>query len=203
MNNSLSKSGLPIILSSSLLFIFWILFAVFLPMQDPYLQWVLDSDWVWVNLIGFTGSLLGLFAINSIFNLGSRTKIENLYYALSVAGIAIMTSILFFEAFILKGIALQNPEIIQLNEGFYLFTPFRFISLLGGFFLSIGIIGICVKFIRSKTLKVWKLIILAISTPLFSIIVVPGNLRLLGVLLYFVSLLSIGIEIEKRRRTST
>jgi hypothetical protein len=196
--NALNKSGYPIIISSSLLFVFWILFAVFLPMQEEYIHWVMDSDWVWVNSVGFLGSLLGIFAINSFFSNGQNSKTEGILYICSIAGIVIMTAILFFEAFILKGIAIQQADIVVLNEGFYLFAPFRLVSLLGGILLSVGIIGICIKYIKLRQLKSWKLITLAIGTPLFSLIIVPGNLRLLGVLLYFIGFLFIGIEIQKK-----
>jgi hypothetical protein len=198
MKNSLSTRGYPIVLSSSLLFVFWILFALFLPMQKDYIEWVMDPDWVWINLIGFSGSLLGVLAINSYFEHISASMWKSIYYIFSISGIVIMTAILFFEAFILKGIAIQNEEMIVLNEGFYLYQPFRIVSLTGGLLLSLGIIGISWIHISSKTFKRWKVILLVIGTPMFSIILIPGNLRLVGVLLYFISFLLIGLEIEKK-----
>jgi hypothetical protein len=202
MNNKISESyysGWFPISTAVLLLLFWTLFAVFLPMQEPYVNWVMDSDWTWVNIIGFVGSLMGIFAFNSIAaTLNSENNIDFIGYLIAVCGVAILTAILFFEAFILKGIAIQNPEIINLNEGFYQYFAFKTANLSGGILLTIGAIILGIRMIRESTFKKWKVILFMLACPMFGIVIMPGNVRLIGVLLYSISLIAIGIEMIKK-----
>jgi hypothetical protein len=202
MNNKISESyysGWFPISTAVLLLLFWTLFAVFLPMQEPYVNWVMDSDWTWVNIIGFVGSLMGIFAFNSIAaTLNSENNIDFIGYLIAVCGVAILTAILFFEAFILKGIAIQNPEIINLNEGFYQYFALKTANLSGGILLTIGAIILGIRMIRESTFKKWKVILFMLACPMFGIVIMPGNVRLIGVLLYSISLIAIGIEMIKQ-----
>ena len=193
------KQGWLPIISASMLFIFWIFFAVFLPMTEPYINWVMDNDWIWVNTLGFTGSTLGIFSLYSIYyTIDSRKNLEAIAMGLSVFGIAILTSILFFESFILKGIALENESLIDLNAGFYAFVPFRLASLAGGMMFSAGMIILGIRMVQKKTFKRWSLLLLIIGCPLFGITIMPGNLRLLGVLLYSIAFIAIGVQMLKK-----
>lgn len=195
--NQNKHQGIALILSGSLLFLFWTLFALFIPMTEPYIKWVLDEDWIWINAIGFSGSMIGIFAITNLKSLVQKSRMANLFFILSISGIVILSSILFFEAFILKGIARLAPEIVVLNEGYYIEPSFYGINLLGGLSFSGGVIGIASLLFRQGAIKKWKLITLMISCPLFGIVIMPPNLRLLGVLLYFISFLLIGVEIQR------
>ena len=124
--NNLLYSGWFPISTAALMLSFWILYAIFLPMQKAYIYWVLDNDWTWINLVGFMGSLMGIFALNSIFLiLDSKRITDFIGYFIGVSGIVILTATLFFEAFVLKGIALENPNLIDLNSGFYQDITFR------------------------------------------------------------------------------
>ncbi len=192
--------GIFPILTATLMLLFWTLFAVLLPMTEPYINWVQNQYWVSINSIGFAGSLFGLFALLAIFShIQTKGILEYIGLGVGIAGIAVMTSLLFFEAFILKGIAQEQPELIVLNSGFYLFPPFKIMSLVGGICFSSGIIILGIKMIKVNTFKKWKIIILIIGCPLFVIVAVPGIIRLLGVFLYVVAFLFIGIEILKRK----
>lgn len=197
-------SGWFPISTAVLMLLFWTLFAVFLPMQEAYINWVLDSNWTWINIIGFIGSLLGIFALNSIAAaLNSEKNIDFIGYLAAVCGVTILTAILFFEAFILKGIAIQNPEIINLNEGFYQNSTFKTANLSGGLLLSIGALILGFSMIKKRTFKKWKVILFMLGCPLFGIVIMPGNVRLIGVLLYSISLIAIGIEMIKNKLMPT
>ncbi len=190
-----SIEGLLPILSASLLLVFWGLFAAFLPMTEPYVQWVLDSDWTWINLIGFTGSMLGIFALIAIARYkGLDTFFEIIAFGSSVVGVGFLTSLLFFEAFIVRGIATSNPELINPSAGFYRETVFKFANLTGGLLYSVGILSLSGRMIVQKTFRRWKLILLMIGAPLFAITLVPGNLRIVGVLFSTIAFNGMGIE---------
>jgi hypothetical protein len=133
-------------------------------MKEPYLNWVLNEHWVWINFIGFAGSILGLFALLAIFShLQVRRTFEYVGVGLGIIGIVILTCILFFEAFVLKGIALIQPDLVVLNSGFYLFSPFKAINLVGGILFSIGIFLLGLKLIKESTFKKWKTIMLMVG----------------------------------------
>lgn len=198
-----NRNGWFPIIAAVLMLSFWILFAVFLPMKEEYVNWVLDDDWTWINIIGFIGSAFGIFALQAIFStIKGKNTVDRILFGTGVIGIVILTSLLFFETFILKGIALQNPELIDLNGSFYQYPIFKLANLLGGILLSISFFGLGVRMIILSTFKKWKLILLMIACPLFGIVIMPGNLRLLGVLLYAVSLIAIGIEMIKDTNTN-
>ena len=197
--NTDKQGWLPII-SAGLLLTFWIFFAVFLPMTEPYINWVMDDDWIWINTLGFIGSALGILALYAIyFKIELRGFLDRIALGLAIFGITILTSILFFESFILKGIALENKNIIDLNGSFYVFQPFKLASLIGGLLFSFGMTLLGVLMIKKRTFKRWSLLLLTIGSPLFGIVLVPGNLRLLGVLLYSIAFIAIGFQMLKRK----
>lgn len=193
-----NKQGWLPIVSASMLLTFWIFFAVFLPMTEPYINWVLDSDWIWINTLGFIGSSLGVLSIYSIYQkISSRGNIEHIALGMAIIGVVVLTCILFFESFILKGIALENKNLIDLGGSFYAYKPFMIASLAGGILFSLGMILLGILMIQKKTFKRWSLIVLIIGCPLFGIMLVPGNFRLLGVLLYAIAFISIGSQMLK------
>ena len=169
-------------------------------MQKEYLNWVLDDDWTWINIIGFSGSILGVLAVSAMVQYKQNKSIfDFIAYGCSVIGIGFLTSILFFESFILKSIARTNPELINFNTGFYTEPIFNQANLMGGMFFSIGMIGLAILMIADKTFKTWKLVLLMIGAPLFGIMLMPGNVRIVGVLLYSVAFIGIGIEMVKTK----
>jgi len=195
---------LPII-AAILMLSFWILFAILLPMQTEYIKWVMDSDWTWINLIGFIGSSFGVLALTAIFSFHPVKNIIDLFaFGLTILGILMLTCILFFEAFILKGIAIQNKDLINLNGSFYRYPIFQLASISGGILLTSGFLILGMRMLFQRTFKKWKLILLMIACPLFGIVKMPGNIRLLGVLLYSTAFISIGIEmINNKTDTKT
>ena len=105
---------------------------------------------------------------------------------------------MFFESFILIGIAIQSPEIIDLNAGFYQENIFKMASLSGGLLLSAGALILGVSLIKRNIFKRWKVVTFMLACPMFGIVIMPGNVRLLGVLLYSISLIAIGVEMNKK-----
>lgn len=193
-----NSGGYFLIASGGLMGAFWTLFALFLPMQEAYLNWVMNPNWTWINVIGFMGSLLGIFAIQTLYQLlNSSGVLIKLAYVLSVIGVVILTSILFFEAFILKGIAVEAEEMIKLGVGFYVHPPFETINLIGGIAMTFGMSVIGYHLLQQALVKRWKVIMLMISIPLFSLVVLPPNARLVGVLLYTISFIGLGIELVR------
>ena len=183
-----------------LIFLFWMLFAFLLPMTEPYVNWLLDADWIWVNSIGFIGSSLGIFVLAALYYYReSEYWLDMFAFVLASIGVICLTGLLFFEAYILKGIALINPDLIVLNQGFYDETSFRLVNLIGGICFSTGFIIVGINMIKDKTFKRWKLILLIIGAPLFGNVFVPGNFRLIGVLLYVVAFISMAFELFAKK----
>jgi hypothetical protein len=155
----------------------------------------MDDDWTWINIIGFIGSIFGAFALTAIFSVKTnRNTLDLSAYGIALTGIIILTCILFFEAFILKGIAFQSPGLIDLNGSFYQYPAFKLANLSGGIFLTVGFLVLGIRMIQQETFKKWKIILLMIACPLFGMVIMPGNLRLVGVLLYSIAFSAIGIE---------
>ncbi|MFY0644349.1 MAG: hypothetical protein JXR19_07765 [Bacteroidia bacterium] len=197
------SGGWLLIITAILMLAFWTLFAILLPMQEPYIHWVQNKHWTWINSIGFSGSIFGLFSILVLFNyIGRKTVSSFIGLGLGLTGITFLTGLLFFEAFVIKGIALEQASLIRLGEGFYNHTPFKWATTLGGIFLSLGFILLGIDMLKCNSFKNWKIYILMLACPLFGLVIVPGNLRILGVLLYGIAFISIGLEILRKSSTT-
>jgi hypothetical protein len=196
MTNPLHRAGgFLCILSAVLLLMFWTFFAVFLPMNQAYLNWVMDGDWLWINIIGYFGAVLGLLAFTSIMVYQNNIKPINVFaFICVILGSVLLSGLLFFETFILKGIAKVSPNLIDQSSGFYQEFSFRAANLLAGISFSVGFIIWGVLALRSGLFKKWKIVLLIIGSPLFSLVIMPGNFRLVGVLFYSIAFIGMGYE---------
>ncbi len=51
-----------VISAGNIMPLYWILFALYLPMKERYINWVSSKNWIWVNSIGFTAAIVGIIA---------------------------------------------------------------------------------------------------------------------------------------------
>lgn len=189
-------TGCTLILSGLMMACFWTSFALFLPMQSPYIDWVLDRDWTWVNLLGFGGAVLGVLSLFVLFSILQRISTAGMLgLVLGVAGSTMLAGVLYFETFMLKGLARAAPELVDLGGPFYHYPVFRFANLSGGVMLTAGAVLLGLVLVRQAVLKRWKVSLWMVANPLFGLVILPGNLRLIGVLLYAVSMAAMGWEV--------
>ena len=133
---------------------------------------------------------------------GLKGGLEKLGLVLAVLGAILLSSVLFFECFILKGLANADPSLIDPNGSFYNYAPFKYATLTSGLIFSSGMVLLCQALLREKAFKTNSLLMVMIGSPLFSIIYIPGNFRLFGVLIYCIGLISIGVKMLKSTDSS-
>jgi len=184
-----------IIFSAVLMPIYWILFAVFLPMKENYIRWVSSKNWIWVNSVGFLGAIMGMLASFFIAVYVGESLINYLLLTCVIIGSVMMTSLLYFEAYILPGMVSSAPALVDQSSILYNSKSFKLIRLLGSFIFGAGYIIWAVIWLLSGKIPVWSSICIMIGAPVFSAIYLPGNLRLLGILLYSAGLMGIGLQI--------
>lgn len=172
--------------------LYWILFAIKIPMSENYIVWVLDNDWVWVNSIGFGGAILGFIGLDIIFRSAdiNRKQVE-IFYWLSQVGIIILIIILFYETFIQKEIALRAPELVNLSQGIQESSLFKIPIYIGGIILGTGISGFILKLYKTKTYPGWMIVLLGIGILTFGLLFLPGQIRLVGVISYSTAMIGL------------
>ncbi len=188
--------GAYIVISAAIIMpLYWILFAIYLPMKERYINWVSSKNWIWVNCIGFAGAIVGILGSFVIVLFIGDTILNYLAFFIVVVGSVIMTSLLYFESFILPGLILPAPHLVNQQSELYKFKAFIRIRVIGGIIFSIGFIVWGIEWLASGKLPLWSSICMMIGAPLFSLVFLSGNLRLLGVLLYSAGLLGVGLKI--------
>ena len=105
-----------------------------------------------------------------------------------------MTSLLYFEAYILPGLVSVAPVLVDQTGPLYTAPPFRIVRLVGSIIFSVGFIVWGLVWIRSGRLPLWASLCLISGAPLFSLVFLPGNLRLAGVFLYAAGLFGAGLK---------
>ncbi len=171
--------------------LYWILFALYLPMKEIYISWVSSKHWIWVNSIGFAAAIVGIIASFVIVQYIGEQIFNYLSFIIVIIGSVIMASLLYFEAFILSGLLSPAPQLVNQQSELYNFKAFMRIRVIGGIIFSIGFIAWGIVWLASGKVPVWSSICMMIGAPLFSLVFLSGNLRLLGVLLYSTGLLGV------------
>ena len=129
-------------------------------------------------------------------------KTDPLFFHAALAGTLGLTCILFFETFILKAIALNHAVLVDPGSELYLYPPFRTVVITSGILFSIGYMGIAIKLMKQTAINRWLLSGLLIGAPLFGNVFIPGNIRLAGMLIFCLSLLTIGLKLIRENRLS-
>ena len=195
MHLNYKNLGALVTLSASVILpVYWITFAVALPMREKYITWVASRNWVWVNSVGFAGGIAGIFAVVIITVYLGPGLLNYSTVALAIAGSVIMTSLLYFEAYILPGLVSAAPALVDQTGSLYTAPPFRIARLVGSIMFSLGFIVWGLVWITSGRLPLWASLCLISGAPLFSLVFLPGNLRLAGVLLYAAGLFGAGLK---------
>lgn len=188
-------SGAWVVLVAAVSFpVYWILFAIFLPMKEKYLNWVKSKNWIWVNSIGFVSVILGVFSAIFIANFIGPSTFNYFATALVIVGAILMGSLLYFETYILPGLAATEPKLVDQSGPFYNSKSFIYIRNIGSFTIALGFVLWGVVWIQSGIVPLWQSLAVMIGAPLFAPVTMNGNVRLLGIFLYSAGLIGFGIN---------
>lgn len=195
MTMNIPRTGAYVTLLASVLMpLYWISFALALPMREKYVNWVASKNWIWVNSLGFAAAIVGIGATVFIAVYLQPSLANYVSVAFVVVGSVMMTSLLYFEAYILPGMVTSAPNLVDQSSGLYTFSSFSVIRILGSLIFSVGFVAWGIVWISSGSMSLWSSLCIVLGAPLFALVFIPGNIRLVGVLLYSAGLFGVALR---------
>jgi hypothetical protein len=201
MQKYISMFGYANILGGFLLLAFWYLYAILLPYQklDTTLSiLVTDKNWAFVNILGVSGSIIGLIGLVGIFYKGSDAfgTLGLIGFMLAFIGTVLLTGALLWDTVIWPILVSYDSAILDFQGPIYTsktFVPFFVIS---GLVYSLGYIIFGIGLAKSGLFPPWAGIMLSVGAPLFGLGSMFGKLqvypRTLGITLFSLALIWIG-----------
>jgi len=193
-------SGLILVMNGILLLGFGILPDLFLPMKEPLLNWVNDSQWFVLNLSAYMLtvltplSILGLYA-KQVEKVGLLGLIG---FLLVYTGGMLYVGVQFDEAFTWPVLAEYAPALIDIKGPMFTDPAFSIAYMSMALLFIPGLIMVCIATIRAKVLPKWGAILLAVGGPFaYGGIMVPQLLRAPGSILAAIGFIWLGSAIFK------
>lgn len=196
-------SGAANVLSAVLLLLFWFLFALLMPYQDlPTAQTlailVRDPDWLFINLLGVQGAMVGLagFIGLHVWWIEGSGKLGLAGLTSGFIGLVMLTAQLMWEAFIWKVLIADYSDIFKFTGPLYSSPLFLGVAITAGLLFTVGFIltGLMLSR-REPTLRIaaWCLVI---GAPLFGLGALAGTaqviVRSVGIVIFAVGLVWVG-----------
>ncbi len=205
MQKYLSLFGYANILTGILLLAFWYLYAILLPYQklDTTLSiLVVNKNWTFVNILGVSGSVIGLLGLVGILIKGGETfnTLGVIGFILAFVGTVLLTGALLWDTVIWPILVSHDSSILDFQGPIYTsktFVPFFVVS---GIIYSAGYIILGIAMVKSGVFPSWASIMLAVGAPLFGLGSMFGKLqvypRSVGITLFGIGLIWIGYLIR-------
>ncbi len=202
----LQWSGLINILSGLLMLAFWYLYAILLPyrrLSDTLSILVLDRQWSLVNVLGVSGSILGLLGLTGLFfvQIDQLGRLGIFGYLFAFVGAALLLGALLWDTIIWPILAQHDSTLLDFQGPIYSSRTFVPFFVLAGLVYSLGFIFFGIATAQAGVLPTWGGIMLAIGAPLFGLGAMFGSLqvvpRTIGVTVFSLGLIWLGYSIIK------
>ena len=199
-------SGLVTIINGVLLLGFGILPELLLPMKEPLLNWVNDSQWFILNFLAYLLtvltplSILGLYA-KQVEKIG---KIGLIGLLLVYLGGMLYVGVQFDEAFTWPILANHSPRLIDIEGPLFTDPAFSIAYLLMAVIFIPGLIMFCIATVRAKVLPKWGAILLAVGGPFaYGGIMIPQMLRASGAVFGAIGFIWLGLALFRDKNKIT
>lgn len=199
-------SGFINIFSGLLMLAFWYLYAILLPyrqLSNTLSILVLDRHWTLVNVLGVSGSILGILGLTGSFfvQLAKFGRLGLIGFLCAFLGATLLLGALLWDTIIWPILAQHDSTLLDFQGPIYsskTFVPF-FVS--AGLVYSLGFILFGIATAQAGVLPGWGGIMLAIGAPLFGLGALFGSYqvipRTIGVTVFSIGLIWIGYSILK------
>lgn len=199
-------SGFINIFSGLLMLAFWYLYAILLPyrqLSNTISILVLDRHWTLVNVLGVSGSILGILGLTGSFfvQLAKFGRLGLIGFLCAFLGATLLFGALLWDTIIWPILAQHDSTLLDFQGPIYsskTFVPF-FVS--AGLVYSLGFILFGIATAQAGVLPGWGGIMLAIGAPLFGLGALFGSYqvipRTIGVTVFSIGLIWIGYSILK------
>lgn len=194
-------AGLGNIGAGVLLLAYWYLYAILLPYGEITTSisiLVLNRNWVWINVLGVVGSLLGLLGLVGIYSSMALSdwNWKTLGFSLALIGTAMLLASLCWDTIVWPALANHDPSLLDFQGPIYssrLFVPF-FIT--AGLIYSAGYLLFGIAAAKSGLYPYWGGMLVAIGAPLFGLGSMFGKyqvvVRSIGITMMCIGLLWLG-----------
>lgn len=199
-------SGFINIFSGLLMLAFWYLYAILLPyrqLSNTLSILVLDRHWTLVNVLGVSGSMLGILGLTGSFfvQIAKFGRLGLIGFLCAFLGATLLLGALLWDTIIWPILAQHDSTLLDFQGPIYsskTFVPF-FVS--AGLVYSLGFILFGIATAQAGVLPGWGGIMLAIGAPLFGLGALFGSYqvipRTIGVTVFSIGLIWIGYSILK------
>lgn len=206
MTNFLKVSGYTNIAAGLLLLAFWYLYAILLPyaqLTNSLSILVQDKDWVFVNILGVTGTLLGMVGLVGLYlRIGDASGGLGLAgFVLVFIGTALLLGTLLWDTIVWPILVQHDPSLLDFSGPIYtskIFVPY-FVT--AGLVYALGYVLFGIAIARSGMLSSWGGVLLAVGAPLFGMGALFGKMqvypRSIGITAMGAALIWLGLQMVK------
>ena len=205
MGKNFPAFSLANIIGGVLLLAFWFLYAILLPYNelDTTLSiLVKNKNWVFLNIVGVSGSIIALLGLVGIYMKGAETFgfLGNIGFLLAFIGTVLLTGALLWDTIIWPILVKIDPSILDFQGPIYsskTFVPFFIIS---GVIYALGYISFGIALAKSPLFPSWPSLMIAVGAPLFGLGSMFGKAqvypRSIGITLFSIGLIWIGLILK-------
>lgn len=202
----LKLSGYINILSGLLMLTFWYLYAILLPyrqLSNTLSILVLNRNWTLVNVLGVSGSLLGLLGFSGLFfvQIEKIGRLGVIGFICAFIGASLLLGALLWDTIIWPILVQYDSSLLDFQGPIYsskTFVPF-FVS--AGLVYSLGYILFGIATTQAGVLPAWGGVMLAVGAPLFGLGAMFGSFQVItrsvGLTVFALGLIWLGYSILK------
>lgn len=201
MQKYLSLFGYANMLGGILLLLFWYLYAILLPYQklDTTLSiLVTNKNWTFLNILGVSGSIIGLLGLVGIFIKGSEAfgPWGVIGFILAFTGTVLLTGALLWDTIIWPILVSYDSSILDFQGPIYTSKTFVPFFAVAGLIYGAGYVVFGIALAKSGIFPSWIGLMLAVGAPLFGLGSMFGKMqvypRSIGITLFGIGLIWIG-----------
>jgi hypothetical protein len=206
MNTLVNLSGYFNIASALMMLAYWYLYAVLLPYKElstTLAILVTHRNWVMVNLLGSTGALLGIVGLVGLYlSVGNQDgRILVIGFIIALLGAVLMFATLLRDTLLWPILVAHDPELLSFSGPIYTSKSFLPFFIFSAAVYSVGYLMFGLAISASSVYPAWTGHFLAWGALLFGLGPLFGDrqvvVRTVGITLFCVGLLYMGIEMRK------
>jgi hypothetical protein len=166
----------------------------------PYGSHVATTHWAVAHLFWWIGGLAGMAGISGLF-LRQRADVGILGFigsGLAVIGLALISSAMFFEAFIAPSVAARAPELFEGFPAGRGWEGFLAGVLASGMLYGMGFLLFAIAMLRAHTMPRWAIVLAVLGGIPFAVnFLIPRPLAFLAVVVQGFGLVGLGWALWK------
>jgi hypothetical protein len=172
MQKFIPLTGTANMAAGVLLLAFWYLYALLLPyrqLNDTLAILVNQKHWVFVNILGVTGSIFGLLGLVGIFIKGVERSntLGTAGFILAFFGTVLFTATLVWDTILWPILSAYDAEILSFQGPIYTSKTFVPFFIFIGILIALGYVLLGISLAQSGVFPYWGTLMITVGAPLF------------------------------------